>query len=317
MRSGRPLGPSARRATPRAGRRPPRHRRRPPALSAHNWLRQAGGAEILADIASGNLALTHQALDAHPRPVAARYVRHMLVAGGVLATRDEALVALEAWVAARVAAVGNREQRRLLRSYATWGVLRRTCQRAGKSTAARTPTRHAKTRLAAAIAFLAWLADRHRSLADTEQGDIDAWMAEGPPSAHEVKDFLDWAAQTKRTGRLEVTTRPHQEGTAMNDEQRWATVNRLLHDNNLSLTDRVAGCLVLLYAQQLSRIVALTVNQVTTTDDGVHLRLGTGPVSVPEPLGALVVELVTTDRPYTGLGHLHHSPGSSPCRPSA
>jgi len=287
--------------------------------SAHNWLRKAGGAEILADIASGNLALTHEALDAHPRPGAARYVRHMLVAGGVLVARDEALIALEAWVTARVAAIDNPEQRRLLRSYATWGVLRRTRQRAAKTTAARTPTRHAKTRLAAAIVFLAWLAGRHRRLADTNQDDIEAWLAEGPPSAHDIKDFLDWAAQTKRTGRLDVTTRPRQEGTAMNDDQRWATVGRLLHDNTLSLTDRVAGCLVLLYAQPLSRIVILTVDQMTTADDGVHLRLGTGPVPVPEPLGALIIELATTGRPYTGLGsppqHPWLFPGLHPGRP--
>jgi len=243
----------------------------------------------------------------------------MLVAGGVLVARDEALVALEAWVTARVAAVEDPEQRRLLRAYATWSVLRRTRQRAGKTTAARTPTRHAKNRLAAAIAFLAWLAERHRRLADADQGDIDAWLTQGPPSAHDVKDFLDWAAQRNLTGRHKITTRPRQEGTAMNDEQRWTIVNRLLHDNSLSLTDRVAGCLVLLYAQQLSRIVALTVDQVTTASDGVHLRLGTGSVPVPEPLGPLVIELATTGRPYTGLGspqpHSWLFPGLHPGRP--
>ena len=36
--------------------------------SAHNWLRSAVAASILADIASGDLPLTHDALDAHPLP---------------------------------------------------------------------------------------------------------------------------------------------------------------------------------------------------------------------------------------------------------
>ncbi|MGH9155417.1 MAG: hypothetical protein ACRD1K_06165, partial [Acidimicrobiales bacterium] len=270
--------------------------------SAHNWLRQAGGAKILAEIASGALALTHEALDAHPSPGAARYVRQMLVAGDVLPARDEALVALEAWVAGRVEAVEDHEHRRLLRAYATWGVLRRARQRSERAKAVRTPTRHAKTRLAAAIAFLAWLAGRQRSLADADQGDVEAWLGEGPPSANEVKDFLDWAAERKLTGRHELANPPGREGTAMDDERRWAIASRLLHDDDLSLTDRVAGCLVLLYAQQLSRIVAMTVDQVGTGDDGVFVRLGTGPALLPEPLGGLVVELVTTGRAYVGLG---------------
>jgi len=287
--------------------------------SAHNWLRRSGGAAILAEIASGALALTHEALDAHPRPGAARYVRQMLVAGDLLAARDEALVALEAWVTERVEAVGNPEHQRLLRAYATWEVLRRARQRAEQAKAVRTPTRHAKTRLAAAIAFLAWLAGRGRTLADADQGDVEAWLEEGPPSAHEVKDFLGWAAQRKAAGRFEIPGPPLREGTTLDDEQRWAIVARLLHDDDLCLTDRVAGCLVLLYAQQLSRIVAMTVDQVIADDDGVYLRLGAGRTPVPEPLGSLVVELVTTGRPNVGLGspspHSWFFPGLHPGRP--
>lgn len=287
--------------------------------SAHNWLRRSGGAAILAEIASGTLALTHEALDAHPRPGAARYVRQMLVAGDLLAARDEALVALEAWVTDRVEGVGDPEHRRMLRAYATWGVLRRARQRAEQAKAVRTPTRHAKTRLLAAIAFLAWLAERDRTLADTQQGDIEAWLAEGPASAHEVKDFLGWAAQRKATGRFEIPGPPLREGTALDDEERWAIVARLLHDDDLCLTDRVAGCLVLLYAQQLSRIVAMTVDQVLTADDGVYLRLGPGRVLVPEPMGSLVVDLAATGRPYVGLGspspHSWLFPGLHPGRP--
>lgn len=287
--------------------------------SAHNWLARSGGAAILAEIASGALALTHEALDAHPRPGAARYVRQMLVAADVLAVRDEALVALEAWVTRRVESVNDPEHRRLLRAYATWGVLRRARQRAEQAKAVRTPTRHAKTRLLAAIAFLAWLAERDRTLADTEQGDIEAWLDEGPASAHEVKDFLGWAAQRKATGRFEIPSPPLREGTALDDDQRWAIVARLLHDDGLCLTDRVAGCLVLLYAQQLSRIVAMTVDQVISDDDDVYLSLGNGRALVPEPLGSLVVELVATGRPYVGLGspapHTWLFPGLHPGRP--
>jgi hypothetical protein len=58
--------------------------------AALNWLRRSHGAALLADLASGALPATHQALDADPRRRAADFLRHMLTAGGVLppATRN-------------------------------------------------------------------------------------------------------------------------------------------------------------------------------------------------------------------------------------
>jgi hypothetical protein len=94
----------------------------------------------------------------------------------------------------------------------------------------------------------------------------------------------------------------------MNPDTRWTIVERLLHDDHLCLTDRVAGCLVLLYAQQLSRIVALTADQVITADDGVYLKLGATDTVIPEPLGGLLVDLAAGDRPRSGVG----SPAASP-----
>ena len=53
----------------------------------------------LGEVAAGNLPLSHEALDTHPRRRGADYLRHLLVANGVLPARDDALVRLEAWVA--------------------------------------------------------------------------------------------------------------------------------------------------------------------------------------------------------------------------
>src|SRR5437764_973264 len=48
--------------------------------TALNWLRNGASAVILADIAAGRAAATHQALDQHPRPRAAGFLRQMLTA---------------------------------------------------------------------------------------------------------------------------------------------------------------------------------------------------------------------------------------------
>ncbi|MGH9009810.1 MAG: hypothetical protein ACRDYF_08200, partial [Acidimicrobiia bacterium] len=292
----------------------------PQPYSAHNWLRSSAGAAIMADLAAGTLPLTHQALDAHPQPRAADYLRSMLVAHGLLPTRDDAVVRLEAWVAARLGEVVDPEHRRLLRAYATWRVLRRARQRAEAARRPRTPTRHPKTSFLAAVAFLAFLDQHGHTLADTSQADVDAWLAHGLPSARQVADFLDWAADRKLVGRLAVSRPPRRDGQTLDDDTRWALVRRLLHDDNVDLGDRVAGCLVLLYGQQLSRIVALTRDQVRSAgSSGVRLHLGAADIEIPEPLAGLLTDLARSRRRYTGIGTTPDQPwlfpGLDPGRP--
>lgn len=270
--------------------------------SAHNWLRSAVAAGILAEVASGRMALTHDALDAHPNTRAAGFLRQLLVAHDVLSARDEALIALEVWVTNQLRHIDDPSQRRLLRSYATWRVLRRARARAASKPRPRTATRYAKTNLLAPMAFLAWLAERGTTLSDVGQADIDAWTVQGGPSAHELADFLDWAIGRKLLAQVVLTARRAQQGATMNPDTRWEIVDRLLHDDQLPLTDRVAGCLVLLYAQQLTHIVALTVDQVVTADDSVYLKLGASQAIIPEPLGGLLMELTTHGRTHTGVG---------------
>ena len=110
------------------------------------------------------------------------------------------------------------------------------------------------------------------------------------------------------------------EGPVLDDDDaRWAVVRRLLHDDDVELTDRVAGCLVLLYGQQLSRIVALTRDQITVADDTLRLHLGATHIEVPEPLASLLTRLARDGRPYIGVGSPAATawlfPGLDPGRP--
>jgi hypothetical protein len=68
-------------------------------------------------------------------------------------------------------------------------------------------------------------------------------------------------------------------------------IRRLLHDECLDLRDRVAGCLVLLYAQPISRICMLTAEHLTRHRGHIAIRLGRTPRELPEPLGALTMTL--------------------------
>ncbi len=273
----------------------------PQPYSVHNWLRSSGPASILAELVAGTLPLTHEALDSHLRRRSADYLRHLLVAGGLLSPRDDALADLEAWVDRRLEEVGGVHQHQL-RSYATWRVLRRARQRAERGDRARTPTGHARSCLNAAIAFFEFLDRRHRALADCTQADVEDWVTQGPPSAAQVNDFLDWAATRKMAPRFTLPSQPRRGGPATDNETRWSIVRRLLHDESIDLTDRVAGCLVLLYGQQLTRIAALRRDQVTVIADGsTRLSLGATHIEVPPPLDQLLQRQLNEHRHHTAF----------------
>jgi len=269
--------------------------------SALNWLRKGAGAVVLTEVATGQLALTHEALDAHPRPQAADYLRHVLVANGALPPRDEGVARTERWATDLIATLAQPQDRRLAKAYTTWRVLRRLRRGAAQRPRPRTYTAAAHVRLRAAVDFLTWLADQNLALADCRQSDVDLWLETGP-AAGNVRDFLLWAAEHKHCRTLHVAPPPRSSGTATEPEQRWEQITRLLHDETVDLTDRVAGCLLLLYGQQLSRVVAMTTDQITDRDATVVLRLGRDEINLPDKLGQAVLELARAGRPYTGVG---------------
>jgi hypothetical protein len=91
-------------------------------------------------------------------------------------------------------------------------------------------------------------------------------------------------------------------GTAISDSQRWEQATRLLRNDTIEPADRAAGCLVLLYGQNVTRIAALTVSQVTRHGDDVHIRLGKHGIRVPPALGTTLLTLITDGKPNTGTG---------------
>jgi len=287
---------------------------------ALNWLRQGAGAPILAELAAGTMALSHEGLDSYPRPVAANHVRQMLIAHGVLAPRDEQLVTLERRNAKTVAGIGRPEDRSTVAAFATWRVLRGVRRRAERNTTGRTAINHARNQVLAAARFLDWLAAHHLSLANCTQGDLELWLATGPASRYDVHHFLEWTSNRRLSTKLTVPPRRSRPGDALDPEARWAIIRRLLRDPGIEVVDRVAGSFVLLYAQPLSRVAVMTLDQVVTADTGVTVRFGALDLAVPDPLAGYLVTLVATGRTHhIGIGSTAPSrwlfPGHLPGRP--
>lgn len=286
--------------------------------SALNWLRDGAGAKVLSELATGQIACSHEALDAHPHRQAADYLRHVLVANHVLSARDEALVSLEQFLQHTLAGISGQGEAHLVAAYATWRVLRRQRRSAARAARPRTPTAHARANISAAAAFVNWLAECEVPLGQVSQGDLDTWLTSAG-GRHQVGDFLSWAADAGHAQALTVNVPGPNPGPSITQDERHQHLARLLHDEALDLTDRVAGSLLLLYGQPLSRISTITTEQVSVRHQQTYLRLGREDIHVPEPLAALLLALIRTPHRYLGVGSPAPStwlfPGMQPGRP--
>jgi len=141
-----------------------------------------------------------------------------------------------------------------------------------------------------AIAFLAWLAGRGRHLGDCTQHDLDAWFGTGPTTRRHVITFLSWARQQRiiRNVEVPVISTAGAEACPPGSDARAAAIRRLLLDQTLAPGDRIAGCLVTLYGQQVSRIAALRTTDTCCADGATRLKLGTDWLEVPEPVATVL-----------------------------
>jgi len=87
-------------------------------------------------------------------------------------------------------------------------------------------------------------------------------------------------------------TIPHQDTRnpgPLSQHQRIALIRRLLTDEDISLLTRVVAIFMLLYAQPLTHVLRLTVDDVLHDDGEVSIRLGEPPTPVPEPFASLLL----------------------------
>ena len=116
------------------------------------------------------------------------------------------------------------------------------------------------------------------------QACVDAWLS---TSRSTRLGFVRWLT---RGGYLPRVTLP--EPVAAKDpahqvdaEDQLALARRLLHDSTVaSIEDRAAACLILLYAQPVAKIAALTTDDIEVRDTGTYLRLGREPLLLIPPL---------------------------------
>jgi len=266
--------------------------RSPNALTVLQRLHKPGHAVTLRELVSGELEVSHAALDGLNRGNSTEHLRAALVHAGVLPTRDELLARLQGWISERLATVEPGEDRATLRRFATWKIARELAtRRRAQPDPAPLATNMPRRWIATAIELTGWLHGQRLALADLDQALLDEWLADGPSTRRQVRRFIAWMG--REPGALRVPAQPA--GTpalAMPDEQRLRALRRLLDDASIDPRLRVAGCLVLLYAQPVARIVRLTAADTELAADAARIRLGRESIVLPPPLKGALAAMV-------------------------
>ncbi|WP_152448059.1 hypothetical protein [Nocardiopsis alkaliphila] len=247
--------------------------------------------KLLKGIASGELPLAHATLDGQEQGYSIRCLRDLLVATGALQARDEPMARLEAFAKA-TAENAHPGDRNVLSLFARTHRLRRLRRRYDGGEIPPNVVYNARGELGTAARFLSWLRSRGRDRSTCNQADVDTWLSISSTNAQHTTGFLNWAIKHRHMPDLVVPLpmRSFPNRFAPED-QRWTLAKRLHTDTGLDLVDRVVGSLVLLYAQPVSRIAALTCDQVVLGDGKVGLRLGHTDLDLIEPLARLVTRL--------------------------
>lgn len=290
--------------------------------TAMRWLTNPTTAPVLSGLADGSISMSHQALDDLPASQPMAHLRQTLVAVGALPERDENMIRLEAFVDQLLADQTDPDRRQLLRRYLTWHLLRRLRSRNDRDGRATTLQQSMMVRRLGrgAIAFLDWLAAHHLTLQTCRQSDLDRWAVdEKAIYRQETGRLIRWARANKLTGCHLPSTRWTGPARPLDHQHRWDTARRLLHDDTIKPEDRLAGLLVLLYAQQTAAISRMTVDQIQDGTTEVTIRLGRAPIQLPEPVAALARTMLANRKGHATIGAASPStwlfPGGQPGRP--
>jgi hypothetical protein len=278
-------------------------------ITAQRWLTKPATAPILSDLATGKIPLTHQALDELPDTQPLAHLRQTLVATGALPERDELMVRLEAHLADLLASQPSPERRKLLYRYLNWHLVRRLRTRNNGRAVSRQQFIRIQRLARGAIALLDWLEAHGLALDSLRQADLDRWLTDENATYREEAGLLiRWAHTNKITSIRIGTTRWSGPTRPLDHQHRWDTARCLLHDADLKPEDRLAGLLILLYAQGVSAISRITLDQIHTDPDQISIRLGRVPIHLPEPVATLARTVVANRKGHATIGAQTPSP---------
>lgn len=138
---------------------------------------------------------------------------------------------------------------------------------------------------------MTWLQrEHHRYIDDCTQLDVEDYLAQCPTTRHLIRTFFVWRTRNNLPPVIVIGHRQPSQQPVLTQDQRLAWIRRCLTHLDESRPYRVAGLLLLLYAQPLVKIAALPADHVQVTPDGPVIILADDPLPLPEPFAGLVLE---------------------------
>ena len=273
-----------------------------------NWLRTPHIRDLLTHLATGELPLTHEALDTWSRRRAVHYLRDLLTDCGVLPAADPQLRQFQAWLTRRLEALAGHPHQRLLRQFGLWHQLPGMRARAAAGPLRTTACQYARTRFTQAQTFLTWTAAAGVRPSALTQAHIDGYHAShGTHQREGVRAFLVWASGHGHIPRhLDIPRQQPCTGQVITQQRRLDLLRRFAASTAIPVKPRAAACVMLLYAQPLSRVLRLTTSDLTRDDGQTWLRLGDPPSPVPPPFDALLHQLAAARHDHVPANHASH-----------
>jgi hypothetical protein len=258
------------------------------------WLRKKPGIgpRLLGQMARGEIEISHDTFRSLPADRAHHYLRDLLAAVGVLPAYEPRIERMLPWLDAK-ADLLPAEHADLIRRFAHWQVLRhmRNVARQGRLTKAITD--RAREQISAAIRFLAFLDEHGATAATATQAHLERYQTRQHLTLSSEYAFITWLRTSRINTGLRVPYLPYgPPAVTVSDQERWQHVERLLHDDTLRSYTRIGGLFILLFAQPLSRIVAMRTSQVAITDGRVDVTFHTIPIQMPAVVDQLIAEYV-------------------------
>lgn len=193
------------------------------------------------------------------------------------------------WARRALDALGDHPDRTHLAAYARWKLAPDFARKLRRGQARASTSRGVYAKLRDVISFTRLLHERGLTLQDARQPHVDKWAAAHPSRAVPTRAFLDWAHHAEVTLRLHVPrTPPRTTNPPIDHATRIQLARSLLGDETVELPIRIAGTLLLLYGQLITRIARLRIDDVEIEPSGVRLRLGAQPIEVTDPLADLL-----------------------------
>ncbi|WP_150463272.1 hypothetical protein [Nesterenkonia ebinurensis] len=287
--------------------------------SVVTWLKKppATGARLLAMMASGDMPVSHETFGSLPADRSHNYLRELLAASGVLPAYEAPIEHMTRWLDDTLAPLAA-DHAALIGRYARWHLIRHLRGLAARGELTKTATYGARSQVNGAIRLCQWATAHGTPLTCLTQGQLEAYLAEHPGAGNIQQRFVAWLRRTRTNTAVTIpwreTTLPE---VITADDDRWAQIDLLLHDDTIPLYARIGGLFTLLFAQPLQTIVAMRADQITLDDDtGVLVTFDTLPIEMPPGLDTLIRRrLIRPGTPsIASTGHGWLFPGRHPGR---